>query len=65
MEGLRNVVTGIIRNDIRNAERVSAKTCEFTGNAGELYSVKNWVKTLSEEKALELGAIKLKQPLWV
>ena len=37
------------------AYRLSSRTCELTGSAGRLQINGGWLKTLSREKALELG----------
>lgn len=58
--GLRLYYTGgdykdYIAGVIRLAEDLSYKTCEVTGNFGELCKKGNWFKTLSPEKMTELG----------
>jgi hypothetical protein len=47
----------IIECVIANAESKSGTVCELTGNYGKLCSNGAWVKTLSKEKADELGYI--------
>lgn len=56
--GLRVYDTGgddYIRGVIDMAENMSYKTCEVTGNPGELCVNGFWMKTLSPEKRDELG----------
>ena len=40
---------------IAEAENRSGEICEQSGNPGSLHEKNGWLKTLSEEKALELG----------
>lgn len=40
------------------AELMSEVTCEITGNSGELYNKNGFIKTLSHDKATELGYTK-------
>ena len=40
---------------IRMAEMMSARTCEITGNPGKLMIKNGFLKTVSAEKAIELG----------
>jgi hypothetical protein len=57
----KNYVANIdyIRGVIKTAECISAKTCEFTGRPGKLYTKKGeefgWWKTLCSETAKEFG----------
>lgn len=40
---------------IRMAEYLSSRVCEVTGHPGKLHKNNMWYKTLSEDKAKELG----------
>lgn len=46
---------------VNEAERRSAQTCEVTGEYGELCVRHGWYKTLSREKAKELGYLTMEE----
>jgi hypothetical protein len=53
--GANEIESSILYSFVDRAEAESVYTCEITGRRGTLCNKRGWVRTLSKEKAQELG----------
>lgn len=60
--GLNDKTFDEIFRIIEKYEELSKKTCEITGKPGQLSEKNGWLKTLSVDKARELGYILVNKP---